>query len=472
MKLTAKKAASIVGGKLVSGDPGRTARGVSTDTRTMKPKDAFVALRGERFDGRDFARKALEAGAAWMLAEKGGKKVPAGLTLVEVGDALKALGDLAAYHLASHSPRVAAITGSVAKTTTKEMAAAILSGAGRTLKNEGNFNNGVGLPLTVFRLNGSHDFAVLEMGMNEPGEIARLVEIARPEVGLITRIAPAHLEGLGSIEGVARAKAEMINGLSGDSTFILNLDDRLIERKAKRFKGKIVGYSARQDAAFKGEWLLLERVEKEVRGGKPMVRFAISRRKGTRKTGKTVEFKLWTLSPSNAINALAACALAGAMGVSLQTASERLRGFKGVPGRGEVTRSKKGVLVINDFYNASPASVEDALETMKWWRGPMRGVAVLGSMLELGKDAEKYHRAIGKKAAETGVELLIARGPHSEAMVEAAIEAGAEKNGVMAVKDNGRAIEVLRRSLRGGDWVLVKGSRSMKMEEVARAIAG
>jgi UDP-N-acetylmuramoyl-tripeptide--D-alanyl-D-alanine ligase len=471
MRLKAKEAAGITGGRIVRGDPGAAARGVSTDTRTIKPGQAFVALKGENFDGARFIGRAVKKGAPWVIAEK---RVKPGsdpdLNLIEVDDALEALGRLAADWRLRHRVKVAAVTGSLGKSTTKEMVAALLSGRGRVLKNRGNLNNRIGLPLTLFRLNRSYDYAVLEMGCNEPGEIGRLTRIARPDAGVITRVAPVHLEGLGSIKGVARAKAELVRELSTKSAFILNLDDPNIVRSARGFRGEVIGFSVRGDMKFPGESLHLVALEKEVRAGRPRINFRIQRRLKNKNKGRPVEFYLWTLARHDAVNALAACAVARAFGVSLQAAARKLKGFKGLSGRGEVVRSRKGAFIIDDTYNASPAAVADALETVAWWKGPLRGVAVLGDMLELGDEAGHYHREIGAEVARSGMAALVAKGEHARAMVRAAVEAGLPGSSAFAVKSNGEAARCLRKMVKKGDWVLVKGSRAMGMESVAEAL--
>lgn len=473
MKWSAKKAALAVKGTVVRGDAGRTASGISTDSRKLKAREGFVALRGERFDGHSFAKKTAEKGAAWIMAEKGRVKgrLPGDTALIEVKDTLQALGDLASHHRDRHQVKVAAVTGSLGKSSTKEMAAAIISACGKVLRNEGNLNNLVGLPLTLFGLNRSHRCAVLEMGCNRPGEIRRLARIAGPDVGLITRVAPVHLEGLGSIQGVARAKAELIAELGPGATFVQNLDDPLIARHAASFRGRRIGYTTGDGARFRGECLVLTGLEKDVVGGRPRIVFSIRRRVNGRNAGRPVRFHLWSLAPHDAMNALAACALGRAFGVSLGQAAEHLGKYRALKGRGEVVKNRKGAIIINDAYNSSPEAVAHALETMAWWRGPMRGVAVLGEMLELGGHAPRYHAQIGRKAAETGIDLLVARGPNASRIVEGAVKGGLSRRQARVVKSNEEASRLLAAEVGKGDWVLVKGSRLMGLETVAAALA-
>jgi UDP-N-acetylmuramoyl-tripeptide--D-alanyl-D-alanine ligase len=456
-------------GGTVSGGTAVWARGVSTDSRTLRRGDAFFALRGPRFDGHDYVGQARKLGAAFAVVERGRSRGLAGM-VVEVDDTLEALGRLAADWRLRFPVKVAAITGSVGKSTTKEMAAAVLTAGGKVLKNEGNLNNRIGLPQTLFRLNRSHALAVLEMGCNAPGEIAKLTALARPDAGLITRVAPVHLAGLHSLAGVARAKAELIRGLGPGATCVLNLDDELIRREAKSWKGKTIGFSLRPDAEFRGRLFRLLGVSKEVVAGKPRIRFWIQDKKPGRNEGALAEFSLVTLSPHNAANALAATALGAAFGIGLETAAERLRGFFELPGRGEVVRSGRGAFIVNDYYNASPVSVTEALSTLAWWKGPMRGVAVLGEMAELGRYADKYHRQVGANAARAGMDLLVTVGPHAALMAEAAARAGLRQDAVFVARDNRQAAAILNRELRPGDWVLIKGSRVMGLETVAAAI--
>ncbi len=472
MKLKALEAAHMAGGTIKRGGKARIARGLSTDSRKHRRGEAFVALRGPRFDGHDFIIRAAKNGAPWIMAERGRVRsdLPGGAALIEVDDTLEALGRLAAAWRRRYSVKVAAVTGSLGKSTTKEMAAAVLAVKGRVLKNQGNLNNRIGLPLTLFNLDRSYGCAVLEMGCNEPGEIARLTRIAAPDAGLITRVAPVHLEGLGSLAGVARAKAEMIAGLAPAAVFILNLDDPLIARRARAFKGRIIGYSSRPDTPFAGESLHLAGLGKDVAADGPRIVFKIQRKVGGKNMGPPVPFSLRTLSRHDALNALAACALGRAFSVSLPEAAKALRRFKGLAGRGEVARAKNGAFIMNDAYNASPVALADALDTVAWWKGPMRGVAVLGEMLELGRFTRRYHEEAGARAAAAGMEVLVARGPHAALMARAAVKAGMPKGSVFVARDNADAVRILKKLVKRGDWVLVKGSRAMGMDQVARAL--
>jgi len=470
MKYTAREAAKAMSGTIVSGRESASAVGVSTDSRSLKKGEAFVALRGPRFDAHDFLPQALKLGAGFVVANQGRGRGLKG-TVIEVDDTLDALGRLAADWRRRFDVRVIGVTGSVGKSTTKEMTAAVLGAAGTALKNTGNLNNRIGLPQTLFGLNRSHDFAVLEMGCNVPGEIDALAGIARPDVAIITRVAPVHLEGLKSLAGVAHEKAGLIRGLSPKGTLILNLDDPEIGREARDWPGRTIGFSMRPDADFKGRVIRLLGVSKEVAvSGQPSIRFWAQDKTPGKNEGPMAEFVLNTLSPHNAANALAAAAAGAVFGVDLETAAVRLRGWVGLPGRGEVEKTARGAFLINDYYNASPVSVAQALETMAWWKGPMRGVAVLGEMMELGKFADQYHREAGTNAARSGVAALVAVGPHAKMMAQAAADAGLAREGIFVAADAKAAAAVVKKILRKGDWALLKGSRAMGMEAVAAAI--
>lgn len=472
MKWTAEEAARITGGKLVSGSGRAAARGVSTDTRSLRRGEAFVPLRGRKFDGHDFLAAAFQKGAAWALKDRNSRPaaLPASATVIEVEDTLFALGELARFHRRSFNLQAVGVTGSIGKSTVKEMIARILSDRGVTLKNQGNLNNRIGVPLTLLQLNGRHEFAVLEMGCNEPGEIGRLTQIAEPTAGLITCVAPVHLEGLGSLDGVAAAKTEMIRNLPPGAVFILNLDDQRIGRYTKNFTGRLIGFSRRPETDFPGESLHLTAVEKEVSAGRPRLRFEVQRKIRGKPLGRAVRFRIWSLAGHNAVNAVAAAAVARAFGIPLEEAGGSLAGFHGLAGRSEVLRSPRGAFIINDCYNSSPVALLHALETLNWWRGPRRGVAVLGEMLELGKYAERYHREAGEAVARKGITLFLAKGHHAQTMIAAAVKAGLPRSQARRFEENEEAVKILADRLLPGDWVLIKGSRAMGLESIVTAL--
>jgi len=454
---------------------------VSTDSRRAAPGTLFVALRGARHDGHDFAAEALRNGAAAVLVER----VPDGVDprrALTVRDTLRALGDFAAYTRQRWGGRVAAITGSNGKTTTKEMLAAICAvegsrvpgfesskssprpsnprtlepsnpgerrGSGGVLKTHGNENNLIGLPLTLLRLSGDEAVAVLEMGMNAPGEIARLTEIAVPDVGLITNVGPAHLEGLGSIAGVAAAKGELFAGMRAQAQIAVNMDDAWVVRVAAGFPGRRIEFgdgravaaSAVDDRGFDG--------------------LAFTLHVGARRA----PVRLRLAGRHNVQNALGAAAVAHGLGIDVAAIAAGLAAAEPPKMRMQVVRLANGVTIVNDAYNANPASAEAALDALA--RTPGRAIAVLGEMRELGSESESLHRQVGAYAATCGVAWLLAVGPQADA-IAAGARAAATDIEVTVCADAASAAALLLERWRAGDAILVKGSRGPDSEDGVR----
>jgi UDP-N-acetylmuramoyl-tripeptide--D-alanyl-D-alanine ligase len=450
------------GGSLVR--PGRPVLfdGVSTDTRTIAAASLFVPLAGARFDGHDYLGQAAGAGAAGVLIQRGResllKKIAGEMTVISVEDTLTALGDLARYWRARFSIPVVAITGSSGKTTTKEMAASIMSRDRQLLKNEGNLNNLVGLPLTLFQLNEAHEVAVLEMGTNRRGEIARLTEIAGPTVGVITNVGPAHLEGLKSLETIRKEKGDLFRIMNNKGTAVINLDDEALAPWAEKWKGKKITFGIQTDADVTAS------------------RIAHEGEKGTifklLMEGASREILLPVLGFHNVSNALAAAAASSAAGFAFDTICQGLMAFKPVGGRMEVYRLINGGTLIDDTYNANPASVAVALKTLQGLKGECRSTVILGDMLELGGEAEKYHEEIGRTLADTGVSKAYLRGEFARATAKGAMKRGMKNDQVLIDLSTEETAAHLKACLKAGDWVLVKGSRKMKMEEIVQAIIG
>lgn len=461
------------GGSLVRGRKSARLGGISTDTRTIKPGQTFIALSGERFDGHDYIRAAISKGAGAVVVSRipDMKRLPESLVVIKVKDTLKALGDIAAHKRALSGAKVVAVTGSNGKTTTKEMIAQALSGKYNVLRNPGNLNNLVGLPLSILGLTTSHDAAVFEMGTNLPGEIARLTEIARPDVGLITNAGPVHLQGLKSIQGVVNAKSELISGLSERSSFILNLDDKMLRLRAKKFKGKLFGFSAKPQGGLEsGESVHVTRVSGEVYKGRPGIMVEVRRKVDSRQKGKPIKFRIPGINVQNAVNAAAAICAARALGVPFEEAGSRLSGFRILSGRGNIFRTKSGVVVIDESYNANPVSMQMALENLVFWKKGRTGIAVLGEMMELGSETGKRHRMLGELAAGLGVEILIFRGEHAKEVVRGAKKQGMSDRSIIICRSNADILKRLKSMARKGDWILVKGSRKMRMEEVVQRL--
>jgi UDP-N-acetylmuramoyl-tripeptide--D-alanyl-D-alanine ligase len=434
---------------------------IVTHSRQVTAGSVFVALKGERFDGHAFLKEALERGAGCLVVQK----VARGLrlqeaTVIRVHDTLKALGDLAQYRRRKLDPAVLAITGSNGKTTTKEMVAAILergtlggkSLRGRVLKTEGNLNNLVGLPLTLLRLGEKQRVAVVELGTSHPGEIGRLTEIADPDAALITSVAPAHLTGLGSLAGVAREKGELFRRMNCEGTAVVNLDDLWVARFGKAFKGKKVTYGKNGQVTGK-EWRSLG-----VRGAEFTLRV----------DNQNQRIRLRLCGRHNLWNAVGAAALAHSLGVGLAAIEKGLRAVKPFSMRMELEQWR-GLRIINDAYNANPASMEAALRTLAEMPGRGNRVAVLGDMLELGRENARCHLDLGRAAARYRLHRLFLLGPQARRVKRGAVAAGMDGDLVVIGRDHQEIAARLKGQVKKEDWLLFKGSRGMQMEKVLAA---
>lgn len=424
---------------------------VCTDSRRAAPGALFVALRGERHDAHAFVAEALGRGATAALVER----VPDGVDperVLVVADTLRGLGDLAAFTRRRWGGPVAAITGSNGKTTTKEMLAAIaVAAAGpasRVLKTQGNENNLVGVPLTLLRLVGDESVAVIEMGMNAFGEIARLTEIAAPDVGVITNVGPAHLEGLGDLDGVARAKGELFAGMRRDAVIAVNMDDPRVVGAARDFPGRRVEFGS-------GREVHAEDVREH-----DVDRLAFTLVIGAARAA----VRLHATGRHNVQNALAAAAAAHALGIGLAAIADGLAAAEPPKMRLQVVRLANGVTIVNDTYNANPASTIAALDAVA--RGPGRAIAVLGEMRELGAASSALHGEVGAHAASCGIHWLIAVGPQADATAAGARAAGTIDVSVCA--DAAAAAALIATRWRPGDAILVKGSRGADDEDAVR----
>ncbi|MBI4300832.1 MAG: UDP-N-acetylmuramoyl-tripeptide--D-alanyl-D-alanine ligase [Chloroflexi bacterium] len=429
-----------------SGDFGE----VVIDTRRMKPGDLFVALKGGRGDGHDYLGAALAAGAGAALAER----VPDGLTCAApvfvVSDSLRALQALAAYWRDRHPARVIGVTGSVGKTSAKDLIADLLATRYTVLRNEGNLNNEIGLPLTLLKLSEKHDRAIVEMGMYDLGEIATLCVIARPSIGVVTNIGPSHLERLGSLERIAQAKGELVEALPADGWAVLNGDDERVLALAGRTRAHVIFYGLGTDNDVRAE-----DIESLGLGG---VRFTL------RSEGLAVSVEMAVPGRHNVYGALAAAAVARIEGLSLEEIGAGLRGIKG-QAHLMVLAGVNGSTIIDDTYNASPVSAKAALDLLA--ELPGRKIAVLGDMLELGSYAEEGHRDVGRRAAQVA-DMLVAVGELGRIIGEEAASGGLVK--VIFAGTNEEASEWLLSALELGDKVLVKGSRGVRMEQIVDRI--
>ncbi len=444
------------GGRLAGSAGAERFGGVSTDSRRIRRGELFFALVGERHDGHDFIAEALARGAAGAVVERPPAGVPEGATLVVVPSTLRALGDLArAWRRSFPALKVGAITGSNGKTTTKEMAASIVSLRYDTLKTAGNYNNEIGLPLTLLNLTPAHERAVVELGMNARGEIRRLARMARPDVGAVTNVGLAHVGMLGGgIEAVAEAKGELVEELGPDGVFVANLDDPWVRRLATRAACRTITTSLeRNDADVTATDIVPD--------GARAVRFTLHIE------GQALPLRLRGIGVHNVRNALTAAAVAVGLGCGADHVQAGLERFRPEQMRLEVMETPGGLTIINDAYNANPDSVRSAIEELARLRDRGRAVAVLGDMLELGDGAAEEHAAVGRFAAEKGIDLVVGVGELAAHAAEAAHECGAV--GVVAA-DHAEAAAIVEAEAAAGDVVLVKGSRGMRMEKVVEIL--
>jgi UDP-N-acetylmuramoyl-tripeptide--D-alanyl-D-alanine ligase len=430
---------------------------VSTDSRTVDAGDLFVALRGERFDGHRFVERALEKGAHGALVEKPPPKdllrnYQAAVVLVP--DTLKALGDLAAGWRRRFPAPVGVLTGSNGKTTTKEMTMAILRLCFSCLWSPGNFNNRIGLPLTLLMLKPEHERVVLEMGMNEPGEIRELTRIAQPQAGALLNVGPAHLERFASVEAVAEAKGEMLEVMPRDSVFVYNRDDPRVLALAERWQGPRKSFGFGADARIR----LLEAQEQ---GSVQKLRISVE--------GSEVSTEIHLPGRHNLTNALAAAALSSALGAPLESVGEGLARFQTMQGRFSV-RMYEDFTIVDDSYNANPASMGSALETLCEVSGDADRILVLGDMLELGSFSEEAHRELGREAGRIGPSLLCVTGNYARSVIQGAGEEGVRAERIVLFEDVKTVAKEILARMKGGEWVLIKGSRGMALERVVEEL--
>lgn len=493
---TAAEIVSATGGRSIRGEPSQTVPGISIDSRTLRTGDLFVAIRGERFDGHQFVYAALERGACGVLVNVSAHRIPntpaeeallRDKIVIGVTDTLTALQDLSRFHRQRWSLPVVAVTGSNGKTTTKEMTACILSERFVTLKNEGNLNNQIGVPLTLFRLTARHQAAVLEMGISGPGELRRLGDLALPSVGLITNIGPTHLETLGSVEGVASAKAELLDTLTpSDGVAILNQEDRFHTYLRSRASARVVTFGLSREADVSAEM---------IRETDSMTRMDLSWHRSLPKVGRSAErsghgsghpgketkgplgsdririsIDLSTVGRHNALNAAAAAAAGLVLGCEPEEIKRGLETFRPVAMRSDLIDWEDRTLV-NDVYNANPASVQAALETLIRFPCHGRRFAVLGDMLELGPAADDAHRTIGRTVANLGIHGLVTIGKLAAVISEEARAQGMEGNRVRVCQEPAQAAQSLREMTEKGDVILLKGSRGMRMERILELLS-
>jgi len=459
--LSADDLRRLSGGRLLK-TSARLVHGGAVDSRLVHAGELFAALPGERTDGHRFLGEAVVRGAAALLVARAPSVEELGrlgdVSVVHVPDVLVALAAIAAGWRLRFDPLVVGVTGSIAKTSTKEAIVTVLEGTLATLRSEGNQNNEIGLPLTLLRLGPEHHAAVLEMGMYAGGEIADLARIARPRIGVVTAVAGVHLSRMGSLAAIEQAKAELVEALPSDGVAILNQDDRRVRRMADRTAARVLGYGFSPDAdvtaddvataGFDGMRFTLRLPP--AHGGRP-VRLAAT---------------IPSLGRLSVHNALAAAAVGHAAGIAGPEIVKALARGWSAPHRGEVHRVGR-VTLIDDAYNASPPSVIAALDLLAGLPG--RRVAVLGEMLELGRGSAGGHRDVGTAAAAT-CDLLVVVGAGAHGIAVAAREAGLDASRVLEVRDRDAALDLLAKRLQPGDVVLVKASRGVELDRLVGAL--
>ena len=434
-------------------------RDVVTDSRSMAAGDVFVALRGPRFDGHSFAAEALARGAAGVVVEQewAGAHTDAGDGVVGVGDTLQALQDVAHAVRDASGAKVVAITGSAGKTTTKESIAALLATRFRVVKNKGNLNNHIGLPLSLMQLTSGPDVAVMELGMNHAGEIRTLVRIAEPDIRVWTNVGDAHLGFFASVDAIADAKAEILEEARPADVLVCAADDPRVMARAGAFHGRRVTFGESADA--------------DVRAGEVRDLGWDGMRARVDTPAGAMDLTTPLLGRGNLANVLAATAVALECGVPLDVIRDTAATLRPADRRGVVHHLRDGVTLIDDSYNSSPAALRRALDVMARETRAAGRVAVLGEMLELGDHAVGLHEACGRAAAEVGLRLLVAvGGAPAQALAAAAVEAGMPPEGVTYFASSADAAGAVAQALRPGDLVLVKGSRGTRCDVVTDRI--
>lgn len=460
LRLMASWVAGAMGAGLVAGDPSQEFHGVSIDTRTLAPGDLFIAIRGERFDGAEFADAAIEKEAAGVVVPRGwsgqrSAKASAErrAVVLEVDDTTAALQALGHAVRRESGTKVVAITGSAGKTTTKDVAAELLAARYRVVRNRGNLNNHIGLPLSLVELRQRPEIAVVELGMNHPGEISTLVRVAEPDVRVWTNVGEAHLGFFASVDAIADAKAEIFEAASPATVLVANADEDRIVARLPSFAGRLVTFGIDRDADVRASAI----VDRGIDGTSAR----ITTRRGS------VDMTTPLVGRGNLANILAATAVAEEFDVKLETIAELAATLRPSAHRGEIVRLPSGITIIDDSYNANPTATKRAIEVLTRSVSRGRRIAVLGEMLELGDRASDLHAAVGRAAAAARVDVLLAvGGPPAVALAEAAVAAGLSKDAVRHFATSAEAAEAAVAMTTAGDLVLVKGSRGVRTDLV------
>ena len=449
----AKECLNAVNGKLLRGSETAPFRGVSINSRTIKEGELFVCIKGENFDGHDFFEDAIIKGAAGVilsetknLSKRMAKRSP---FIIQSSNTLRALQDLASYQRSLSPFRVVAVTGTNGKSTTKEMIASIIETKYKTLKTQGNLNNHIGLPLTLLAREPEHEVGILEMGMSAAGEIKRLAEIAKPDIGIITNISAGHLDQLKTVKEVQAAKGELFDSLHDKATAIINADDPMVLELSKSLQVKKITFGIKQQADVQASDI-------QNQGSKG---FAFT----AKVFNQTVPIKLSQIGYCNIYNALAALATGHSLGISGKNMNRGLENYHQIPQRNEQINFQ-GITIINDAYNANPQSMKEALKTLSEFNTHGKRFLIIGDMLELGSLAESAHHDLGREIALSNVDFLVAVGPLASLTAKSAKERGRLQIGKF--NTHSEAVKYLLRKVQKGDCLLIKGSRGAKMENV------
>ena len=453
MKLSTTDIAGILGAQCEMRPRG--VRGYSIDSRQVQEGELFFAIRGAHRDGHDFVSEAFERGAAGAVVEAGHPRLSgqSSRSLIRVRDTTRALQELAHAVRRQWGGRIVGITGSTGKTTTKEIIAAVLARQYRVLKTSGNLNNHYGVPLTLLKLEPRHDVGVIEMAMSAPGEIAFLASLAEPGIGVVTNVAPAHLQFFDSVESIARAKRELIEHLRAPAVAVLNHDDERVRHFADAFEGRVLTFGFEEGADFRALNVhMVQRgfpaMEFDVQGGPYHERIAMS-----------------LVGRHNVQNALAAIATASIFKISSENVCSALSQFQALRQRTEILKLAGDLTIIDDAYNSNPRAMESMLETLAGWPGVRQRIVVAGEMLELGSSSPEWHRLVGRLCAQFGADWLLAVQGDAKYLLEGAVGAGLPRERAMFFSDATEAGRFCQTVVRSGDVILVKGSRGVGLEK-------
>ena len=457
IKGKAKDCLGVVGGKLLQGSAAKAFRGVSINSRTIEKEELFVCIQGENFDGHNFLGEAINKGAAGIILSDpvhlSGNMISGGNSpfVIQSQNTLRALQDLASYQRTRFPFQVVAVTGTNGKSTTKEMIASIIETKYKTLKTQGNLNNHIGLPLTLLARKPEHEVGVLEMGMSAAGEIKRLAEIAKPDIGVITNISVGHLDQLKTIKDVQAAKGELFDAITKEGTAIVNADDPLVLELAKSLRVKKITYGIQQSSDVQAS-----NIQNEGSSG-----FTFT----AKVFNQTISVNLSQIGYCNIYNALAALATGHSLGISGKDMSRGLENYQQIPQRNEQIHYE-GVTLINDAYNANPQSMREALKTLSEFNTQGKRFLIIGDMLELGLLSESAHHELGQEIILSNVDHLVTVGPLASLVAESAKKNPRHPLQIGKFNTHAEAVSYLLRNVEKGDCLLIKGSRGAKMENI------